>query len=716
MSEYFLEKSPQEPEQESPSDFFSRSNKRRKIIWISLSVLLLLAGGLLIFLIRGMPDLTELENVNPAQVTRIYSSDGQKVIHELFTYNRIWIPYDYIPDHVVKAALATEDREFFSHWGINLKHVPRAIWVNLKNMGFRQGFSTITMQVARNLFNKKIGFKRSVFRKLREIFTAIQIERTYSKEEILEMYLNVSYFGRGAYGIQSAAKKYFNKDVTELTPEESAMLIGLLKGPAIYSPFTHPDRALNRRNLVLHNMKVCNYITPAEYDSLKQLPIVTKDATGDIGIAPYFSEYVRQQLNVLQDSLNVNVYEDGLQVYTTLNTAYQAAIDSAIRKHMPALQERVINHMQKWKEENEIPDSVFSEKTKVQIAFVAIDHRTGYILAMVGGRNFEESKFNRAVQARRQPGSTFKPFLYTAAIDNGYTPVDKLLNQPVVVNNQDGTRWTPENFDRTFGGLTTLRVGLRKSLNLIAARLILEIGPEVVVNTARRMGITTPLRPFYSLAMGSFEVIPLDMVSAFGVLANQGVRVEPISILRIEDRHGNVLYRKQPKRSQVLSPVTAYIITNMLEDVIKRGTGGRVRWKFHFFAPAAGKTGTTNDFTDAWFIGYTPEVTAGVWVGLDNPEMKLGRGETGSKAALPFWAEFMKIIYENPELGLKPEEFRQPPGVINLDICEDSGKIATNFCPRVIKNEVFNVKYHPTETCDLHPGVDINKNRFKTIF
>ncbi|RMF55124.1 MAG: hypothetical protein D6748_15610, partial [Calditrichaeota bacterium] len=372
---------------------------RKRIFWITSGVILLIFVGFFFVLISGMPDLTELENVNPAQVTRIFSQDD-KVIHELFVYNRVWIPLDLIPDHVIKAALATEDRDFFHHWGINVKHIPRAVWVNLRSLGFRQGFSTITMQVARNLFNKKIGFQRNILRKLREILTAIQIERTYSKEEILEMYLNLSYFGRGAYGIQSAAKKYFNKEVSDLTPEEGALLIGLLKGPAIYSPIRHPDRAVARRNLVLHNMVVCNYLSQTEYDSLKQTPLLTATEEGVLGIAPYFTEYVRQQLNALQDSLNVNVYEDGLRVYTTLHTAYQAAMDSAIRKHMPALQERVMEHLKEWKEENEIPDSVFAEETEVQIAFIALDHRNGHILAMVGGRDFEKSKFNRAVQAK----------------------------------------------------------------------------------------------------------------------------------------------------------------------------------------------------------------------------------------------------------------------------------------------------------------------------
>ena len=669
----------------------------------------IICTGYLLVLIHGMPSLTRLENIDPALVTRIYSEDGE-IIHELFKFNRVYVPIEKIPDHTIQALLSTEDRRFYRHWGIDITRIPKVILVNLASMSFRQGFSTITMQLARNLY---FGFHKNINRKFREILTAIQIERTYSKKEILEMYLNVAYFGHGVYGIQAAAKKYFDKDASDLTIEESATLIPLLKSPAYYSPIVHPDRALVRRNLVLHNMLVTGYLTQAQYDSLSRLPIKTKEFQPHGKIAPYFTEYVRRKLNELGDSLGVNVYEDGLNVYTTLNTRIQACMDSSIRLHMPELQERVLTKLQDFKEKEETPDSIFAEKARVQIAFVALDHHNGHILAMVGGRDFKESKFNRAIQARRQPGSAFKPFLYTAAIDNGYTTVDKFLNQPVVVINPDGTRWDPENYDKTFGGLTTLREALRASINLVAVRLIQEIGPAVVAEYAHRMGISTPLRPFPTLALGSSEVIPMELVSAYGVFANQGVRVEPIAITRIEDRFGNIIYQRQPKKREVLSRATAYILTDMLETVINRGTGGRARWKYHFYKPAAGKTGTTNNYTDAWFVGFTPALTAGVWVGLDDPQLSLGRGETGAIAALPFWADFMKLVYE--QLNLPEETFKQPPDVVRLLICEESGKLATNYCPKVL-DEVFNIKYHPTETCDLHRGPRSKKNRKRIIF
>lgn len=668
-----------------------------------------------------MPSLTQLENIDPPLVSRIYSEDG-KVIHELYTHNRIYVPYDKLPEHTIHALLDTEDRDFFDHWGINLKRVPKAILVDLFTLSFRQGFSTITMQLARNLY---FDFAKNVTRKFREILTAIQIERTYSKKEILEMYLNMAFFGHGTYGIQSASKKYFGKDVSELTPEESAILVAMLKGPNRYSPINYPDRVIQRRNLVLHNMLVCNNITETEYDSLKQLPITIKETGETNSAAPYFTEYVRLQLNQLQDSLKVNVYEDGLNIYTTLNSKMQGCMDSAIVKHMPELQKEVRDYLrrkqkrdktraeEKDKEFFEIPDSLFEEKSEVQIAFVAMNHRNGHILAMVGGRDFQKTKFNRATQAKRQPGSAFKPFLYTAAIDNGYTPVDKILNQPVVINNPDGTRWDPENFSKDFGGLTTLREGLRHSLNLIAARLIIEIGPPVVVDYAHRMGINTQLRPFPTLALGSSEVIPLELVNSYGVFANQGVLVKPVSITRIEDRYGNVIYQSKTKQKEVLSRATSYILTNMLEDAINRGTGASSRWKYQFTAPAAGKTGTTDNYTDAWFIGFTPILTAGVWVGLDDPQLKLGNGQTGSHAALPFWADFMKAVYDT--LNLPAQNFKQPPEVVSLQVCEESGKLATNFCPKVI-TEVFNIKFHPTEQCDIHTKPDMKQKKPDIFF
>jgi penicillin-binding protein 1A len=460
-------------------------------------------------------------------------------------------------------------------------------------------------------------------------------------------------------------------------------------------------------------MVVTGGLNQAAYDSLSSLPVEVNEFQSQSKLAPYFTEYVRQKLNVIGDSLGVNVYEDGLNVYTTLNSKIQSAADSAVFIHLPQLQERVSNKLASTQKKLNMNDSLFNEKSRVQVAFVAINHHNGHILAMIGGHDFKETKYNRAVQAPRQPGSAFKPFLYTAAIDNGYTTVDKYLNQPVVVNNPDGTRWDPENYDKTFGGQTTLRDGLRLSINLVAVRLILEIGPSAVVDYAHKMGISTPLRPFPSLALGSSEVIPIELVSSFGVFANQGVRVEPIAITRIEDRFGNIIYQNSERRSEILSKATAYIMTHLLESVVNNGTGGRLRWKFNFMKPAAGKTGTTNDFTDAWFVGFTPSLTAGVWVGLDDPQLSLGRGESGAIAALPFWAEFINRVDE--KLNLSQAPFKQPADVIRLQVCEDTGNLATNYCPR-IKEEVFNIKYHPTNMCELHRGPSPKKNNGSILF
>jgi penicillin-binding protein 1A len=675
----------------------------------SLIVLIIIMVAYFIFLISGLPSLTKLENIDPALVTRVYSEDGE-LIHELFKFNRVSVPIEKIPDHTIAALLSTEDRRFYNHWGIDIIRIPKVVFVNLTSLSFSQGFSTITMQLARNLY---FGFHKTINRKLREIITAIQIERTYSKQEILEMYLNVAYFGEGVYGIQAAAKKYFDKDASDLTIEESAALIPILNLPAYYSPFNHPERAFKRRNLILRNMLATGNLVKSDYDSLSQLPIKVKEFQQQSKIAPYFTEYVRQQLQVIGDSLGVNVYEDGLNVHTTLNTKVQMAVDSAIFFNLPELQSRVQQKLMPLKKKLNMSDSLFAEKSKVQIAFVVLDHQNGHIMAMVGGRDFTESKFNRAVQARRQPGSAFKPFLYTAAIDNGYTTVDKFLNQPVVVNNPDGTRWDPENYDKTFGGLTTIREAVKNSINLVAVRLILEITPAAVVDYAHKMGLRTPLRPYPTLALGSSEVIPLELVSAFGIYANQGVRVDPISISRIEDRYGNVIYKTATKRNEILSKATAYIMTNLLESAVNEGTGARLRWKYGFTKPAAGKTGTTNDFTDAWFVGFTPALTAGVWVGLDDPQISLGRGESGMIAALPFWADFIKRVYEY--INIADERFQQPADVIQLQVCEESGQLAGNYCPKIL-NEIFNIKYHPTELCSIHRSPSVDKKKRNVIF
>ncbi len=671
-----------------------------------ISGILIVFGLIAIYILsRNLASTQKLEQVDPAVATRIYSADGV-VIHELFKFNRLYIPISKIPSYVTQELLATEDREFYNHWGVNIRRVPKAVLVNLKSMSFKQGFSTLTMQLSRNLY-QSIGFKKNIFRKFKEMLTAIELERKYSKEEILEMYLNVAYFGHGVYGIEAAAHKYFGKNAEELTIDEGAMLIGLLPSPNAYSPFNNYDAAMKRKAIVLRNLVDVGKLDETAFDTLKTKPLLLASGEKEDEIAPYFTEYVRIQLNKLQDSLDINVYEDGLHVFTTLDTRLQAAMDSSVRKWYNVIQEEVRADKKKEEWHEEIGDSLFEIKTVLQLGFIAVEPMTGHILAMVGGPDFSKYKYNNVMQPRRQPGSVFKPILYTAAIDNGYLPTDTYLNQPIVVENEDGTRWTPENYGHSVGGPTPLREGLRRSLNLVSIHLINDITPRVVVDYARRMGIRSPLSPYAPLALGASGIKPIEAVTAFSVFANRGILIKPFSITRIEDRYGNIIYEKKVQRKEVLSPVTSFIMTKLLQNVIDHGTGGAARWKYHFYKTAAGKTGTTNDYSDAWFMGFTPHLIAGIWVGLSDFRVKLGPGQTGAHTALPFWATFMKMAYDT--LQYEDDDFVKPNGVVELEICKESWKLATPACPETYI-EYFNAKKVPTETCDIHGRKKRKKN------
>lgn len=693
----------------------SQKSKRSKkfIIWFFSILSVLILGGIAFFfyLIQGMPSLRTLERIDPAMATQIYSVDGE-VLHSFFRWNRTFTPYDKIPKTVIDALLSTEDREFYNHWGIDLAGIGRAAVKNILTFDLTgQGASTITMQLARNLY---LGLEQTYTRKIREILTSIQIERTYAKNEILEIYLNFMSFGNNAYGIRSAARRYFDKPVEELNVQEAALLIGVLKGQTFYSPIRHPDRALKRRNLVMKMMVDNNCLDKAVYDSLRMLPPdLHLNDPHDMKTAPYFTEYIRRQLNDLQDSLHVNIYEDGLRVYTTLNTKIQKYMEMAVDSTVDGIQGLVRNQPAFKKLRETMTDTAFQELSTMQLAFVAIDPKTGHILAMIGGRDFNKSKFNRVTQMRRQPGSAFKPFLYTAAIDNSKLPTDQYLNQPTVEVNEDGTRWTPKNYEGTVGGLMTLREALRNSKNLVAIRLISDISPKTVVRYAKAMGITTPLRPYTTLALGTSEVIPLELVSAYGVFANNGVHVKPISILKIEDKNGNVVYQARTERREVLSEQTTYIMNNLLQDVMNHGTGYGVRRDYKFFLPAGGKTGTTNDNTNAWFMGFTPDIVAGVWVGLDDFQYNLGPRMSGSRAALPFWGQFIKTVYDS--LDFKRGSFPEASGIIKIKICNETKKIATQYCPDTYE-EIFNINYQPSEKCDIHKGPNSLRNNRKRQF
>ena len=701
-------------------------NELVKFFWISVGVVLSGAIVVLLFiglLSRDLPSLEQLENYDPDLVTRIYSADG-KVLNELFVQKRVFVELYNIPAQMQNAVVASEDRRFYEHWGLSLRSVVRAIGINILSLSYRQGFSTLTQQLARNLY-KTIGFEDSVLRKIKEVIPAVQIERTYTKDEILEMYLNTVHFGHGTYGVEAATKRFFGKESKDLTVYESALLVGLLPSPASYSPVRHPERARKRRNTVLRLMRDQGYINHSEHAQYRAMTLESINEDPTRGLAPYFTEYVRRLLEKEDEALDINIYRDGLKIYTTLDSRLQSIAEKvileAIHKSQEKLNNRIINNQEEFEllghltifDEDSVKMMMRGEaqlfkdlrsKLLVQTAFVAINPKTGGIIAMIGGRPDYHDQYNRAVQARRQPGSVFKPFVYTTALENGYTVTQQLLNQPVVLNvqNTDGSwvKWKPQNYGGSTGGLTTLREGIRKSLNLISVRIVQQdyAPAEQVKRTAQRMGISTDIRAVDAIALGTSEVIPLELVAAYAAYANKGVYSKPIAITKIEDRYGNTIREYHPAQYEVLSEETAYLMTNLMQTVMDRGTGGSARWKYNFTRPAAGKTGTTQGWSDAWFVGFTPQIAAGVWFGVDDYQVSLGKGQDGSKAALPSWANFMRdshIMLELPRVN-----FQKPDGILVSEICSVSKMRSRKACP--IEKEIYKVGTGPSQKCRIH--------------
>ena len=678
--------------------------------------------ALIFQLAQNLPSLDQLENYDPDLITRIYSSDGE-VLDELFFEKRIFVSLDQIPNNMKNAVIASEDRRFYDHWGIDSKSILRAVVVNIISLGYEQGFSSLTQQVARTLYDT-IGFRKTITRKIKEIITAIQIERTYTKDEILEMYLNNVHFGHGTYGVQVAAKRYFQKDVSLLTLGESAMLVGILPAPARFSPITHPERAHYKRNVVLRVMRDEKFINKEMF--LEARAIERENVLVDQvkGVAPYFTEYVRRTMEKEDDQLGVNIYRDGLKIYTTLDTRLQTvaekSLNDAIKNNQNKLNARLFNNEEEFSQlaylgifpEDTVKmmmqgDSALYKdlrnKLLVQGAFVALDPNSGAILAMVGGRPDYHDQYNRAVQAKRQPGSVFKPIVYTTAIDNGYPVSKQLLNQPLVLRvlNSEGEweKWMPRNYDGSTSGLTSLREGIRKSVNLVAVRIVKELVPaSEVTSTASRMGITTEIRAVDAIALGTSEVYLLDMVNAYSAFSNKGLLNQPFGITRVEDRYGNIIKEYFPIREEVLREESAYVMTSMLQTVLDKGTGGSARWKYNFYHPAGGKTGTTQNWTDAWFVGFSKQIAAGVWMGVDDPRVSLGEGQDGSKAALPAWASFMAEAHDT--LGYRRVNFDRPDGVIDYTICSTTKDRPTNLCPT--EKEIFIKGTEPSQVCKTH--------------
>lgn len=629
------------------------------------------AIGYFLFSVWDLPEVEALEEYRPSITSRVYSEAG-RLLAEFYVEKRTPVPLSEVADRLIQALIATEDVRFYRHRGLDIRGIARAMYRNIKAGQIIEGGSTLTQQLAKVLF---LTPEKSFNRKLKEMALALKIEQRYTKKEILYLYLNQIYFGSGAYGVEAAAQTYFGKRAKDLDLAECALLAGLPRSPKRYSPFKDPERALGRRAYVLNRMAAMHIITRAEAEEAKKAPLPVQPYTAAGGPAPYFVEYIRQKVEERFGSRIL--YSGGINIYTSINDELQAHAEAAVKAGVAKIEAR-----RSKKIKNPPP---------LQAALVAIEPATGHIKAMVGGMDFGKSQFNRAWQARRQPGSAFKPIIYAAALDKGMGPADLIDDSPATFRTSDKKAWTPENFTKTYHGKVTLRRALAQSLNVATVRLLEKVGIEETIKYAQRLGIKSSLAPYLSLALGSSDVTLLELTSAYAVFANHGVRLDPVAILSITDNTGRVLYTNDSLPLQAIKPETAYLITNLLRGVIEHGTGYKAR---EIGRPAAGKTGTTNKYRDAWFVGYVPSLVSGVWVGYDD-HRSIGPKETGSRAALPIWLDFMKRAVKNTE----PEDFIAPEGIIFRQIDPKTGLLSTDSCKSSIR-EAFLPGTEPKRYCE----------------
>jgi penicillin-binding protein 1A len=751
------------------------------------------AGGAAVWaLSRNLPDIGALRSYQPSLVTRVYADDNRQ-IGQFFVEKRVLTPLARIPKGLINAVIAVEDSRFYQHEGLDIIRIVKALAVDLVSMELREGASTITQQLARSLF---LTQEKTLGRKAKEMLLALKIERLLAKDEILEMYLNQIYFGHGAYGVQAASRTYFAKDVGDLTLAEMAFVAGLPKAPSNYSPYFNPDRAKQRQGVVLKRMLDEGFLTDPEFRAAYEQDLYFAKYQPQEAIAPYFLEYLRQQLTATYGE--EMVYKGGLNVYTTLNVDMQKAAVDALREGLRAIDKRqgyrgplarseeaptpeagpvagrltapppkpgdivegvvakvgsqqaivdlaaggsgvlgiedaawarkrllppnfVTAEMRPQAPLNKIlatgdriltrvkrrePSGTWSlaleQEPLVEGALVALDPRTGAIRGMVGGYDFKRSEFNRAVSARRQPGSAFKPFIYAAAIDKGWTPSSILVDSPVMYDDSVLQRvWKPTNYEDRFYGPISMRDALIHSRNVATVKLLEQVGIPSAIDFARRLGITSPLAKDLSLALGSSSVGLLELTSALGVFAAEGRRVEPVGLRSVTDHGGTVLAYYEPAPTAVVSRETAYIVTNMLEDVVQSGTGIRARV---LGRPVAGKTGTTNEFGDAWFVGYAPNLAVGVWVGFDD-RRSLGDREAGASVALPIWVAFMKEAFTQ----LPVQAFPIPDGIVFAKVDPETGGLAAPG--EAAKVEIFVRDTEPTAVS----GPTTNVSRFRQI-
>ena len=595
---------------------------------------------------RSLPSVTALEKFEASEGTKVYD-DNDELITEFHVERRIFVPLAQIPKALRDAVIATEDARFYSHYGVDPTGIARAVYQNFRRGRIVEGGSTITQQLAKVLF---LTPDKSLQRKLKEAILAVELERRYSKDRILELYLNQIYFGHGAFGVEAAARTFFGKGVDALTVSESALLAGLPKAPSSYSPFEHPDAAKRRRAVVLGRMVETGVLKAdlAKREAGVALAIVPPERRRTTG--QYYLEYVQQ---LLEHQFGADlVFKGGLHVYTTLSPTMQLKAEHALREGLRALESRRVAAAAK-SAAGASPAAV----ERPEGAILALEPQTGYIKAMVGGYDFFKSEFNRAVQARRQPGSAFKPFVYVAALESGLTPASVLDDSPIeYANGRSGKPWKPDNYDRKFRGPITLQHALEESVNVVAVKLQEQVGIRRTIEVARRLGVESPLHENLSIALGTSDLTLLELTSAYGALANQGTWIRPTAIRYVLDAHNKLLEENAPNGKPVVSPEVAYVATYMMRGTIDRGTGVAAK---PLGRPAAAKTGTTNDYSNAWFVGYTPKLATGVWVGYDRPR-SLGRDETGSRVAVPIWTAFMSQALA----GTPVEDFPVPDRVV----------------------------------------------------
>ena len=726
--------------------------KFRVIIIIVLLSLLFggIAGGY-IAISKGTPSIEELKKYHPSGGTKIYSDDDT-LIGELKIEKGIFVPIDALPGNIINAMVAVEDSRFWKHKGIDYIGIARAAAKDLMHASLKEGGSTITQQLAKVVF---LSPEKTIKRKLMEVSLAVKIEKSLTKKEILELYLNKVYFGHGAYGIEMAARKYFGKPSKQLTLAEASMIAGLVKAPTSYSPYNNLTRAKERQYTVLMRMEEEGYITKAEKENAYRQPLYLASLKKGAEVNGYFTEYIRKYLE--EKYGEDTVYKSGLKVYTTLNRGMQEAAVNAVQAGIRDVDKRrgwrgPIEHRSDIDLEKELKSKELSatvtispgdiypglvlrvhpkealiktrgiigklslndaqwaskvlnrgngttriiknfgltailkpgdmvkvsiksiqkntpllaleQEPEVEGALVAIEPYTGFVRAMVGGYDFSRSDYNRVLFAKRQPGSAFKPVIYAAAMDHGFTPSSIIDDEPVTYTGGGAKEWSPENADRKFYGPTRLREALTFSRNVVTVKLVEALGVDALTNFARTVGFNGDMPRNYSIALGSFSITPVELATVYNVFASNGMKTAPVYIKYISDRQGRIVESSEPNPEQVISPQTAFLITSMMEDVVKYGTGWRAR---ALGRPVAGKTGTTNDYKDAWFVGYTPNLVASVWVGFDNYK-SLGDQETGARAASPIWVSFM-----NSALKGEPETFNAPEGIVSCFIDPETG-------------------------------------------